>query len=705
MNELKKFINIHDNILIEWIYNNGNVSENYSIWSDLRNQTKNFLSKSNNNNINYTLFNIDPVLKKYTKLNISNFNFLKIQDYFTSLIQYDKINIHLPFNYDFENYIGFLLKIYVYDFENKKIIHFSNYFYDKTDFNVEKLIQINKPFKYNEKEWGKCLSIQIPSIDEVSNDRIITSTSNIPKPNSINENLTNKIGVNLTNPIFIDFSFITSRETILGTTYYYLGDTITTSIPKKPEYQSLGVSIKESKEWDFFEIYGFYNDSNENLDNFIKDLENKGRKINVEYIITLYEENIQSGFPLKFIVTENFSQKIEFRPIFKYSNTTAAIDVEMQIKDLVDNSIIIRNTSMGLTKNLFKYGKKLSRLNIDTINKPKIYNYRSDNSIKSNTNLTTITNYGITKVPYPLLISNYKILLNNSNNQTNNNEYKSLGTLTLLLNPFDNIVKFKIARQLNEDGSPESYNMSEILNNAKLTLIFKSDNEIVEKNIFYETNENNIELGVVVFKINESDIKIIKKIKEKDDNFYLTVVSNQTRTLLYSGKFKIYEDIKFLDNETNSYLLPNNEPPTNENKIPIYTTKRPGIASNVNVNKSANNKFYIDEKIENNNIFKEKNLPIRPDYDQSDLDYYRNLIIYLKQGSTSKEIEYVKSKLESLGLSIYYNYSETFVLERVHVNKIKNVENINYVNNVIQLKLNLGWGNIIPPTKPSVNIS
>jgi len=711
----KKFINIHEDVLIEWIYNNGNITENYSMWSDIKSQTRNFVSTSNNNSIDYTLFNIDKVLKKYSKFDVDKFNFLKIQDYFTAPILYDKINIHFPFNYDFGDYVGMLLKIYVYDFESKKIVYLSNYFYDKTDVNIEKLMQLNKPFTYGEKEWGKYLTISIPSVEEISNDRVITTTTNKPTPQSINYNITtNQVGVGLSTPIFIDLSFITSRETVLGTTYYYLGDTFDTSISKIPEYQSLGVTVEESTDWDFFEIYGFYNESNEKLDNFIRDLEERGRRINIEYNVTLYEENIQSGFPVKFVVTENFSQKIEYRPIFKYSNTTAAIDVEMNIKDLVDNTTIIRTTSLGLTTNLFKYGKKLSRLQIDNISKPKIYNYRSDNTIDGNTNISSINTYGITKVPYPLLISNYKILLNSTKSQTTTSEYKTLGTMTLLLTPFDNVIKFNIAKQLNEEGMPESYNMAEILSNAKLTLIFKSDTEMIEKEIFHETDENDMSLGVVVYKVTESDMKIIKGLKDKDDNFYLTIVGNYTRTLLYSGKFKIYEDVKFLDNQSSGVLLPTAEPatitntivdeavtssPTSDSSPPIDDLddfNKPQIIQNVTKNPS---KFYMEDIVNKNSQFKEENLPIRPVSDQSELNYYNNLIIYMKSNLSTLEKNNVKTQIERLGLTIFYGYNETYVIERCHISKIKSVGQIGNVKNVIKLKLDFGWGKTIVPTE------
>lgn len=703
MSKTKKFINIDKNVLIEWIYDNGYVSENYSIWTNLKNRKRNFVSKTNNNKLDYSLFNVDPILKKYSKVDINKFNFLKNQDYFTPPVKYDKININFPFNYNFNDYIGFLIKIYTYDFKNKNVVYFSNYFYDKTDVNIEKLMQLKQPFRYGEKEWGKYLTISIPSLDEISNQRIVTSTTNKPIDNTINYNIdSDNTGISTSSPIFIDFSFITHRETVLGTTYYYLGDTIDTSISKTPEYQSLSVKIEESTKWDFFLIYGIYNNSNENLDNFIRDLEERGRRINIEYVITLYEENIKSGFPIKFLVTDNFSQKIEYRPIFKYSNTTAAIDVEMRVVDLVDNSTIIRNTSLGLTKNLFKYGKKLSRLQIDKLVKPKIYNYRSDNKLSMNNNISTVTNYGITKVPYPLLVDKYKILISNSKGQTNDMDYKSLGNLTILLTPFDNIIKFQIAKKVTIEDGPEPYNMSEILNNARITLIFRSDNQMIEKNIFLESEDNNFELGVVIFKISESDMKIIKKIKDIDNNFYLTIVSNQNRTLLYSGKYKIYEDIRFLEqgSQDNSSVIDESVEETDENIETNETTIKADVTpiDKINKSKKTDKKFYIDEKVDNNDPFKEENLIDKDPTYNNELDDYRNVIVYLISGLSQPEKESVRYNIENLGISIYYTYLNTFVLERVDINQIKQIEDLPKVKNVIKLKLNFGWYEVTPPS-------
>jgi len=715
--DYKKFINLNENILIEWIYKNGNITDNYSILSNLRSNTRNFISKSNNNNINNTLFEINEVHKKYAKVDINKYNFLKVQDYFLEPFQYDKINIYFPFNYDFDNYIGLFFKVYVLDFSNNKKLYFSNFIYDKTDINSDKIMQLNKPFRYGDMEWGKYITLSIPSLDDISNDRIITDTSNTPTPNSINYNISNDHrGISLLSPIFIEFSFILTKNKIIDEIYYYLGDTFKSSIPKSPEYKNLGVTIKESEIWDYFEIYGVYENSNENLDNFIRNLEDAGRKINIEYVVTLFEENIQSGFPIKFIITENFSQKLEYRPIFKYSNTTAAIDVEMYIKDLVDNTTIIRKTSIGLTKNLFKYGKKLSSLNINSINKPKIYNYRSNNTINSNTNISAINTYGITKVPYPILISNYKILLSNTTNSYNT-DYKPLGSLVILLTPFDNVIKFKIVRQLNKDNTPETYDLSDILNNARITLIFKSDKEIIEKDIFYESDENNIKEGIIIFKILESDINIIKNIKEVDDNFYITVIGNNVRTLLYSGKFKIYENVKFIDNISIYPSLTNNENTDNiedkslstsstndsissQSKDNIIPVKKPDIHNIETKNNTQN--VYIDDVVNKNNIFVEDNIPNRPLNDQVDLYYYRNLIIYLKTGISAIEINRVVNQIKNLSLSVFYKYDNTIIIERCHINKISNIERIINVRNVIQLKLNFGWDDVLPPTNPII---
>jgi len=702
----KKYISLDNNILLEWEYDSTNVSENYQIWSDLSKGSRNFISTTNINNVDHSLFVIDTAQKKFSKVDPTKFNFLKIQNYHTAPISYDKVTLYFPNDYNFGVYYGFLLKISSYDIFNRNKYQLSNYYYDKSQIqtinnNIEyadSLISLGIPFMYNQKEWSKYISFYVPSVYNVAIDRIISENVNKVTPNSINDYLTNGVGLSSTSPIYLEFSFITSKQVVFDIPYYYMGDIIKTSITSQTEYQDLGVIIQESTQGDFFEIYGYYNNSSGNIQNFVKEIEDKGGRVNIEYIVTLYEENI-STFPITFLVTDNFDQKIEYRPIIKYSNTTAAIDVEMKIINLVDNVSYSRFASVGLTTNLLKYGKKLSKLDVGNLYSPKIYNYKYDKTYDNLKTSSNVTDVNIIKVPFPILIDLYKILANNYNPNISS-DYKSMGLLNIILTPFDNIIKFQIAKQDTPNGPIIPYNLSEILLNSKLNLSFVSDTKNIEKDVYYQTDENKFDKGIVVFKVNQEDIPILKQMnKEKSDNFYIILTSNKTKTLLYSGKFKIFENLKFL---ATTNVLTGTTITSADNTLANYTSTS---TTNQTNNTSSNNEIItaISSSAAGLNAivppqFDSNGIPIIQSDSVTFLDYYRNLILWLKAGITEEQINEVINNLNNIGVNFNYAYQTPtstgptiIVLEQVEVEKIQKINLIPNIVNIKELRLDFGW--------------
>jgi hypothetical protein len=73
-----------------------------------------------------------------------------------------------------------------------------------TDINQQALLNFTSPpLLFQEKLWGKNITIEIPSLSEVSGQ--LTNSS--PKSDSINDNLTSGNGLSMTSPIFIDFIY------------------------------------------------------------------------------------------------------------------------------------------------------------------------------------------------------------------------------------------------------------------------------------------------------------------------------------------------------------------------------------------------------------------------------------------------------------------------------------------------------------------
>jgi len=576
-----KFIKLNPNILMEWIFDNEHyVGENYKVITNLNeNKKRSFLSTSNNNSINNNLFQLDPVLKKYTQVNSAKYNFLQEQDYNTAPIPYDVVKIYFPTSYSlvFNGYVGINLKIFTYGYYNTNTFELSNIFFDATNSSNSGLTNLAIPFIYDEQEWGKYYQFEVPSIDYVSNQRYVSNTGNTVWANSVNYNLTNGEGLSQNSPIFVDFQFLNAKEIVLGTTYYYASDTYRVSFPKAPEYNTLGVTIQESTEGDFFEIWGTYGESNENLDNFIREVENKGRRVRIEYDIYLYEENIQTSLQTVVVsggVDDDFTKKILYRPILTFTNTTAAIKVEMRVIDLVDMSSISRIATLGIDSNVQKYGKKLMSLNVSNLNKLKIYNAKPDEIVLGKDyfsgNLTT----EIVKVNSPQLVEVGKIIVNSP---TSASDYRGMGLLNIVVTPFDNIIQFKIAK-IPETGTGlanqlEQYDLSSILNNSELLLTFKSDTESIDKSIYKEADNDYLH-GIVNFKIIENDLAVLKKIYDKGfSNFYLTILSNKVKTLLYSGTFSFYEDVSFISNSYNNAQINLTNTVASPSSVPISASE------------------------------------------------------------------------------------------------------------------------------------
>jgi len=560
--KLSKFIKVDKDILIEYIYDDNNlISEPYSILVNIKDNINSFISSEtsvSNNTINNQLFLIDPFKNKYGKVDVNYYSFLKLKNYGAGIpIEYDTIKIHLPINYTFGEYIGCYLKVYTYGYDNKSIFELSNFYIDITDVSHLKLINYTSPpLLFQEKLWGKNIQIQIPSVNKLSSQRI----NGRAKENTINSNLTNGIGLSITSPIFIDFHFILKSQVLNGIKTYFLSPKTITTIPQTPEFKQLGLKIEPSSEGDFFEIYGTYNGSITELKEFIENSIELGNRYYIQYSITLYEQNIR-GKTLTIVVNDNFDEKIEYRPIIKYSTTTAVIDVEMKLINAVDNSYITRRASYGmLPDELSKYSLNLSKINIRNAIKPKIYNTRNLEINKFN-DISKISNFGnnITlqtiKLPFPVMIERYNIITKSDSAVYNKDKFYGMGKLLIYIYPFDNIINFIIASNTvdSSDDTATSINYLDMSSMNDIKLEFKNSSTEVKIPLYREA-ENNLSMGHIVFKIPKNKIPDIRRIYESNNNiFYITTTNNDITTVIYSGLFKMYDSVDNI-NELNQNI-------------------------------------------------------------------------------------------------------------------------------------------------------
>lgn len=566
MAKISKFVKLDKDVLLEYIYDDGNLlSESYDVLVDSRDRSQSFISGSSSvsgNTMGNQLFRIDSVTQKYAKVNPSYYSFLQLKEYAPGTpTRFDTIKIHVPINWTFGEYLGFYIKVYGFDVSNQRTFDVSNFYFDMTDVSQQYLLNFTSPpLLFQEKLWGKNITIQVPALSDIASQK----TNNLPKENSINSNLTNGSGMNSTSPVFIDFHFISNIQTINGVTSYLLSSKVTTTVPQTPEFERLGLVVAHSTNGDFFEIYGTYNDTIAGFSQFIEESYNIGHRYYVQYNITMYEQNIR-GKTTTVTVHENFNETIDYRPIIKYSTTTAIVDVEMRLIDAVDDSYIIRRASYGMLQDeVSKYSLNLTKINLVNANKPKIYNIKSNidpslvglsnsmgritvqNSVSkaktgrvSNTNSANNVTIQTVKVPFPVLIDRSNIVGKSDNALFNNTTFYGNGKITITLYPFDNIVNFYLAN--GDVNKPDYLNLTTY---GDIKLVFKTDSKYFEFPLYTESGTIDLSIGQVAFKITQNKYADLKKIYESGVNlFYITSYVQDITSVIYTGLYKIHDNV------------------------------------------------------------------------------------------------------------------------------------------------------------------
>lgn len=563
MAKLSKYVKLDKDILLEYIYDDGNlITELYDVLVDSRTRNQSYIAGSSSitgNTLGNQLFKVDNVSGKYGKTNPSYYSFLQLKNYASgNPVKHDTLKFHIPINWTFGEYLGFYARVYAFDTLNQTTYDISNFYFDMTDISQQYLLNFSTPpLLFQEKLWGKNIAIQVPAVNDISNQRV----NNLPKENSINANLTNGNGLSSTSPIFIDFHFISNIQTLNGVTSYTLASKITTTIPQTPEYERLGLVIEHSPNGDFFEIYGTYNNTIAGFNQFIEDSFNMGNRYYVQYDITMYEQNIR-GKTTTVTQHENFNESVEYRPIIKYTTTTAILDVEMRLIDEVDNSSVIRRASYGMLQNeVSKYSLQLIKINLKNASKPKIYNIKNNidpslvgisNSmgmISSNTIsptraasglISTTSNVTIetVKVPYPVLSDRFNIIGKSDNVAFNNTTFYGLGKIQIVLYPFDNIVRFILA-----SGDATKPDYLDMTGYGEIKLVFKNDKTLINFPLYSDSGSIDLSIGQIAFKIPENKYADIKRVYETGVNvFYVTSLIQNITSVVYTGLFKIYDN-------------------------------------------------------------------------------------------------------------------------------------------------------------------
>lgn len=589
MSKISKFLKLDKNLLLEYIYDSNNlINEPYDILVNSRSSNNSYLSSETSgggNSKDNSLFLIDPISRKLGKIDTDNYSFLQVKNYSQAgPIKHDKLRFHLPINFTFGEFIGIHLNVYAFDRQNQTKYDLSNFYFDITNLDQQNLMGFSSPpLLYLEKLWGKNITIDIPSVDGISNQL----TDNLPTENSINANLTGGSGLSLSSPVFIEVSFLTKKQVINDVTTYLSKAPIVSSVPQTPEFERLGLMIEPSDNGDFFEIYGTYNGNIGEFNKFIDDSIQQGNRYYVQYDITIFEQNIR-GKTTTMILTDDFNESVEYRPIIKYSTTTAVIDVEMRMIDAIDDSYIVRKASYGMLQDeVSKYSLRLSKINLKNAYKPKVYNIKNainpsligksnsmgmidefassggignvnfdgssleggGNGSSGNGSIQTV------KIPFPVLVEKFNVIGKSDNTIFDNKTFFANSRIQIVLYPFDNIVKFVLAS--GESTAPEYMDLTIY---SDLSFVIRNDFDSVTFPLYDETEEIQLDIGQIVFKLDKNKYNRIKSIHDSGINVFYIIGTNQDVTsVVYNGLFKIFEtkdNIDTLNDEVTAGLVP-----------------------------------------------------------------------------------------------------------------------------------------------------
>ena len=288
-------------------------------------------------------------------------------------ITYDKVRVHFISGFNFEGqFDGIIFDIEATRRDNKQI-NLASINFLRTDtpvFNPDPLLLADKLYA-TYIEW------RVPSLYNMLN------TFDPNDPNGIAYRFTSGKGFIGTTPIVIKARGIYQTVNENGYDIYSVQDINTATLNSRDIYDNLYAEVKESAGGDYFELTGLVNGSS--LANFIASLNAQGGNYMIFHQIVVSEQ-IGNQFNVSseqtFTQTDDFDLPTLFRPIILNSSVAVsyAINYTMRLYNRADNTQIIKKARL-VSYDPKKYGRRLMKLNLGTVPTiAKVYNKLGDNS-------------------------------------------------------------------------------------------------------------------------------------------------------------------------------------------------------------------------------------------------------------------------------------------------------------------------------------
>lgn len=443
-------------------------------------------------------------------------------------ITYDTVRLHLKTGFSFaaRGYQGFLFQIGA-----DRLSGVKNYFTSLAYLNNSSFeIQNPKPFILGETMYSKFIEVKVPSLANMDPDFNAWFFGS------------GQDAVNPTSNYEITFKLIDSIDSSTGFDYINTGEEVQVTVASQDEYQDIAAVVEEATDGDYFNLYATKDGSIASFDKYIQDrMTTSGDDITVIHDIAVYEQItsfFDKSYEMSITQVENFDEPIPFRPVINNSSVATAynIDYTVRIYNETNNTQIVKRASYT-SYNVGKYGKYLRNVNLPSSNRiMKVYN-TLPNVLENRQiieNLATLPNNQVSFVP--TFIERMNIVTGSTNVTIIDNEVSDNADITfyadgeskLTLSPFDNYVKFKIAKLQGSDFiniSLESVNK----------VILNLGNIAVENTLNYADVE--LGEGEIMFKIPTATVT--KASKQSSNTYMLSIDNGNDKTLIHHGTFTV----------------------------------------------------------------------------------------------------------------------------------------------------------------------
>jgi len=388
-----KFVQVHPQILLEYIYTDqvspethSTLTEGIEILNNSYTGTNYLFSPDNTYLSNYRDRSVTPINKNRSEYAFLNKDIpLKYNDYDTNLtsttslpqtfspnldIKYDTIKYHFQSGFDFDGFDAIIFEIRL-ERRDGKFDNLSSIIYRKPD----SFVTLNpNPFLIGERLYTSYLELKIPAFYYLN----LELTSAPSNSNLLGYKLTSGKGFIKTSTIDVKLLGVYLTEKRNGFTFFKVREIGSVNLTQKDNFDLLVARLKESDNGDFFEFYG--ENAGNIFEDFMSELNNQPDNDYIAFHDIIVKEQIETNFIETHretrIQVSDFGEANNFRPIIKNSAYAVSylIEYTLRLINKVDNTQIIKKSQLILN-NPKKYGRYLPKLDIGSVpTVTKVYN-------------------------------------------------------------------------------------------------------------------------------------------------------------------------------------------------------------------------------------------------------------------------------------------------------------------------------------------